>query len=337
MSIQTQFTKFLHDIEPSSTTKRNAGAAQRALRKFLREHDVFKEFHVDTFLSGSYKRDTAIRPRIIDGEETKPDVDIIVVMNCTQSDDPGAVINLLRTVLKDNKDYRFKQPPNTRSVGVLTANVDMDVVPIIAPQGMEGTLYIPDRKLESWLETNPPRHTSWTTEVNDASEGQFKPLVKLVKWWRRENPTVSKRPKGFVIECIVAGCMDYYETQYDELFVGVLENIVNRYAWAIDARVVPYIDDPGVPGNSVTDGMTFAAFEGFYSKVRAHAALGRRAQEEQQRDAEKALKIWRQILGSRFPAPGQSASKNLLRAAVPSQGLTFPNRPVLPKKPAGFA
>ena len=55
--------------------------------------------------------------------------------------------------------------------------------------------------------------------MNNISSGMFKPLVKLMKWLRRVNPTIAKKPKGIVIECIVAGCMDKSETQYGELFV----------------------------------------------------------------------------------------------------------------------
>lgn len=333
MAIQTQFRNFLRDIEPSPTTKNNAKAAHTALRKFLREHDSFKLVHLDTFLSGSYRRDTAIRPRIIDGKEQRPDIDIIVVTNHTLYDNPADVLGLLRQTLKER--YEIKQPPNARSVGILTKTVNMDVVPIIAAQGMQGTLYIPDRRLEQWLVTNPPRHTSWTTEVNQASGGRFKPLVKLMKWWRREKPTVSKRPKGFVIECIVAECMDYEGTQYDELFLGTLEEIVNKYRSDITFRVVPHIDDPGVQGNSVTSGMTFSAFEGFYNKVKAHAELGRRAQAEQ--DEDKKLAIWRKIFGPRFPTPAVTKSETLLRAAAVPTGTTFPDRPVIPRKPGGFA
>ncbi len=113
----------------------------------------------------------------------------------------------------------------SRSVGIGTSNSDMDVVPIIAPYGMEGPLYIPDRKLEKWLETNPPVHTSWTTEVNTSSNGVFKPLVKLMKWWRREQPTVNKKPKGFVIEVITSESADLVETQYGELFLGTLREL----------------------------------------------------------------------------------------------------------------
>lgn len=330
MITQQQFKDFLHDIEPSPTTKTRASTAHTALRAFLRSHSTFK-VHVDTFLSGSYRRDTAIRPITKEGEEERPDVDIIVVTNHTLADDPKEVIDLLYKTVKEKYTVR-KQ---TRSVGISTATVDMDVVPIIAPEGIEGTLYIPDRRLEQWLITNPPRHTSWTTEVNQASGGRFKPLVKLIKWWRRENPTISKRPKGFVIECIVAECMDYEETQYVDLFVGTLEEIVNRYATHISLKCLPRIDDPGVPGNSVTAGMTFAAFEGFYNKAKAHAELGRCAQSEH--DPTESLSLWRKIFGPRFPASNGTKSKSLLSDAAVPMGLTFQDRPVTPQKPGGFA
>ena len=332
MVTQKQFEDFLHDIEPSPTTKKRASTAHTALRKFLREHSTFSEVHVNTFLSGSYKRDTAIRPATKEGEEERPDVDIIVVTNHTLNDEPREVLSLLYRTLKHKYDNIRKQ---ARSVGISTAHVDMDVVPIIAPHGMEGTLYIPDRKLSQWLVTSPPRHTTWTTEVNTTSGGRFKPLVKLMKWWRRENPTVSKRPKGFVIECIVAECMDPEETQYADLFIGTLERIVNQYALNIAIGSLPHIDDPGVPGNSVTDGTTFAAFEGFYNKAKAHAKLGRRAQKEQ--DPDKALAMWRKIFGPRFPASSGSKSNSLLSDAVVPTGLTFPDRPITPRKPGGFA
>lgn len=331
MITQQQFTSFLHDIEPSSTTKTRASTAHTTLRACLRSHATFSKAHVDTFLSGSYRRDTAIRPATREGEEERPDVDIIVVTSHTLADDPRQVIALLYETVKEKYTVRRQ----TRSVGISMATVDMDVVPIIAPEGIDGTLYIPDRKLEQWLTTSPRRHTSWTTGVNQASGGRFKPLVKLMKWWRRENRTISERPKGFVIECIVAECMDYEETQYADLFVGTLEEIANRYAMCISLEYVPSIVDPGVPGNSVTAGMTFAAFEGFYNKARAHAELGRRARNEQ--DPDRSLSLWREMFGPRFPVSSGTLSNGLLSDAAVPMGTAFPDRPVIPKRPRGFA
>jgi hypothetical protein len=141
---QARFLKFLSDIEPSPTTKQNASSSHTTLRAYLAGHEDFIEHHVRTFLSGSYKRDTAIRPRRKNGDTERPDVDIIVETNHTLDDNPAEVVDLLYTTLE-------KQYPNirrqARSVGIETSKADMDVVPIIAPYGKEGQLYIPDRKL----------------------------------------------------------------------------------------------------------------------------------------------------------------------------------------------
>ena len=315
---QARFTEFLSDIEPSATTKSNASSAHTELRDFLKDDEDFKEFHVNTFLSGSYKRDTAIRPRSKDGETERPDVDIIVETTHTLDDSPKEVVDLLyKTLKKKYSDIRRQ----ARSVGIKSSKADMDVVPIIP----DGTMYrIPDRKQEQWIKTNPPGHTTWTTETNTAAGGIFKPLVKLTKWWRRENPTISKKPKGFVIECITAECMDYEETYYGELFVKTLEEIVEKYKTNYLLGTVPNIPDPGVPGNFVTTGTTPAAFAGFYNKAKSHAELGRKALNET--DPEEATKLWKKIFGSRFPKTEGTNSKSLLASAATTQA-TFQTSP----------
>ena len=334
MASQDQFKKFLNDIEPSVTTKTNAQKAHKGLRDFLWGHEEFSKVLVKVLLSGSYKRDTAVRPRVKDGATDRPDVDVIVVLDYSIYDDPGEVLDFLYGVLKGKYSNIRKQ---NRSVGIAAGLADMDVVPIIAPDGMEGTLYVPDRRPNEWRQTNPPRHTSWTTERNAASGGRFKPLVKEFKWWRRQNRTVGRKPKGFVMECIVAENMDLNETDHAELFVGTMESIVSKYATWISIGQVPWITDPGVSTKSVTDGMTFAAFEGFYNKAKKHAELGRRAIEEDDPDTE--LGLWREIFGDRFSAPGvaKRAASLLSDPLNPAGGLAFPDKPVIPREPGGFA
>ena len=208
----------------------------------------------------------------------------------------------------------------------------MDVVPVIPC----GEMYlIPDRKQEGWILMNPPRHTSWTENINALAGGHFKPLVKLMKWWRRQHPTIAKKPKGFVIECITAECMNYSETYYGELFVQTLENIVNKYELDVLLNTVPNIPDPAGTGNFVTNGITPDAFAGFYNKAKVHAELGRKALNET--DVEKATELWKKIFGDRFPKTETSRSASLLEQPVKPSSLTFPNRRVTPNKPKGFA
>jgi len=274
---QQQFIDFLADIEPSDTTKANASAAHTALRRFVRDDDDLRDHHVESFLSGSYRRNTSIRPRKKGDSLIRPDIDIIVVTNHTLLDHPPEVVDLLYWTLRREYPEIRRQ---ARSVGITTTLADMDVVPIIQPGGDGTAMYIPDRKQEKWVVTNPPGHTGWTTAVNARSGGRFKPLVKLLKWWRRENPTIDKRPKGFVVECFAERCFDAGQSQYADLFLGTLEQIVVKYAFNIALGTVPSIADPSVTGNSVTTQMSFPAFKGFYNKAKEHAELGRKAQAE---------------------------------------------------------
>ena len=103
--------------------------------------------------------------------------------------------------------------------------------------------------------------------------------------------------------------------------------------------LVPFLEDPGVPGNNVFSAVTPDEFKTFYDKVAAHAALARRAKNAT--DDDEALKLWRQVLGSRFPASASTRSasgpaNSLLRPAA-GVGLTFPSVQAAPNKPNGFA
>ena len=123
------------------------------MRDFLWGHEEFKELLDDVFLSGSYIRNTAVRPRVKAGVTDHPDVDVIVVMDFGLAADPEEVLNFLCRVLKEKYSDVRKQ---SRSAGIRSEAAAMDVVPIIAPYGMDSTLHLPDRKLKQWRETNPP-------------------------------------------------------------------------------------------------------------------------------------------------------------------------------------
>jgi len=232
MATLAQFQAFLDDIQPSSTTSGQVSAAQNSVREYLRTHPTFKSIHLFTFLTGSQARDTANRPRTINGVLAKPDVDIIVVTKHTLNDKPADVLRQLRSVLA--QEFVLDEDPHTRSVGIKTSAVGIDVVPIIVPPTLwqepfssdmgladlsNYKLYIPDKKLAEWCGTSPPRQLKWATDLNKASNGMFKPTVKLVKWWRREHPTLHKRPKGFVLECMVGECLDVKASTFEDALV----------------------------------------------------------------------------------------------------------------------
>ena len=115
MASQDQFKTFLNDIEPSTTTKTNAQKSHKRLSDFLWRHEEFKEVLEKVLLSGSYKRNTAVRPRVKAGVTDRPDIDVLVVLRYGLDADPGEVLNFLCRVLREKYAVVRKQ---TRSAGV---------------------------------------------------------------------------------------------------------------------------------------------------------------------------------------------------------------------------
>jgi hypothetical protein len=328
-----RFNELLTDIEPSATTKSNASSAHTGLRGHLRSHDDFRARWITDFLAGSYSRDTAIRPRTTEDGQERPDIDIIVETSFSSSDEPEDVLEEVAAALEDAYEV---ERINKRSVRVATFNAEMDVVPVIR----NGDSYlIPCREDGRWKPTNPPAHNAWSTDQNAAFGGRAKKLVKMMKWWRRENPTASKRPKGFVLEVLVANHGPRDETHLGEAFTKTLENIYAAYGAMASFGQKPFIADPAIPSNDILGKVSGSQWKEFIEKVRVHAGYARRAQSED--DMEEATRLWRKVFGSRFrstEAPAKAAIASTFASAVaPAGGYTFPNTSAAPTRPRGFA
>ena len=331
-----RFDELLQDIEPSRTTKSQASAAHTKIRDHLRKQESFKDRYVDSFLSGSYARNTAIRPQTSADETERPDVDIIVVTNFTIFDSPDDVLSAVRSALEDDGNGYEVERVNKRSVRVETRQAEMDIVPVCE---IADGFMIPDRDMGTWKFTNPPVHTEWSAEQNQAFEGRFKPLVKMLKWWRRTNPTSSRKPKGFVLEMLLAMHGPTDETHFGEAFTKTLENIRATYGLDASMGIKPFIADPAVPSSDILEKVTVPQWKEFVEKVRIYAEIARKAQDTD--DMEEATRQWRRVFGDRFKAtanPAKAAAYGGLAAAVaPTAGYTFPRVPASPNKPRGFA
>ncbi|MCK1402697.1 nucleotidyltransferase [Bradyrhizobium sp. 4] len=329
-----RFTELLADIEPSPTTVSRASGGHNGVRNHLRAQARFKDRYVTSFLSGSYARDTSIRPHSSENGQERPDVDIIVVTNHETSDQPEAVLKELCQALEDGGQGYAVERINKRSVRVETWQAEMDVVPVI--KTWNGYM-IPDRENDTWKFTNPPVHTQWSLERNTAFDGRFKPLVKLFKWWRRVNWS-GRRPKGFVLEVLVGRHAPVDETHYGEAFAQTLANIHAAYGALAIAGGKPFIADPAVPSNDIISKVSLAQWTDFVEKVRVYADIARRAQNAS--DMEEATWQWRRVFGDRFRRTANVAKASTLAsvAAAPAQpGYTFPNAMAAPKTPRGFA
>lgn len=301
MSKEKDFEKFLHNIEPSKTTKEYISSIQNNLREFLESKEDYKEKVKETFLSGSYAKHTCIRPSKYDG---KTDVDIIVVTNYTEDDDSKEVLDELYNICKDKYSKVTKQ---SRSIGIEMQGIEVDVVPVI-----EDTLYgmykIGSKKDGTWKRTNPKRHLSWCTEVNQNNCNKFVRVVKIFKWWRKTNcPETVKYPKGITLEKIIADNLYDCNNNYETIILNTMKNIKEFFKSYIENGIKPVVQDPGIETDDLLTSYEFDDLKSFYNKLKKHI--------NKLEDNNCSNEIWREVLGTEFPQE-EKASSNMVDALI---------------------
>ena len=293
MATQKDFDSFLSNIEPSTSTVEYISSVQNNLRSYLKNHSTYKYKHIDTFLSGSYAKHTSIRPSASD---KKRDVDIVVVTTYDTSTDATQVLEELCEVLKE-KDLYSSAFVQSHSVSLELTDITVDVVPVIEHETYDDVYYVGSSSDGSWKITDPKGHKAWSTEVNQNNNDEYKPLVKIFKWWRRTNcPSDKKYPKGITLEKLIADNIGDSTLSTEDFLIDTMQKIVDSYSDNLANNVLPVIEDPSiyVSGNDLLENYTFEDFKAFIEKIEEHL--------KKLNDAGTSNTTWREILGTEFPS-----------------------------------
>ena len=133
MELPTYFDRFLKEIRPTQNQRDDCRTGHQTLRNRLHADEGLKSIVVSTFLQGSYRRATAVRPK----EDSRSDVDIIVVTRLNRDDyqDPDKAMDVFVPFLK--RYYAEKYRRQGRSFGIELSYVDLDLVITSAPSESE--------------------------------------------------------------------------------------------------------------------------------------------------------------------------------------------------------
>lgn len=298
MELPSYFTKYLKKIQPTRSSRERAAQLHSTLRSRLLEadDDVFKAWYENSFLYGSYARNTAINPI--------KDVDVCLVLNIDIAEyTPQQVIGRLKRVL-EALGYEDKTAYQRRSIRIDMSGTTMDAVPVVPIQDVDDILNIPDRVLKSWIDTHPKAHIEAARKTNKESGGRYIPLVKIVKAWYRyqakEKREIDRpKPKGFMLEVLVAKYQDSDAPTYAEAFVSFLENFMADCGSQLRQGLFPDIPDPGIAGESIK-----ATFEPYEAQLFAEIVDESLATAKQAIAAEtrgESATLWRKVFGDRFP------------------------------------
>ena len=167
-------------------------------------------------------------------------------------------------------------------------------------------LRIPDRDLEKWQSTHPLAQIEWTWDKNRNTNKNYVNVVKALKWWRRENYSDIKYPKGYPMEHMIG---DHCPGGIDSVAQGVtlsLENIVSAYQVYALIPQVPNLPDRGVPEHNVLARLSKDDFVAFYESICNAAKIARVALDAE--DIPNSVAEWQKLFGKeKFPnSPAQN-------------------------------
>ncbi|MFA5778779.1 MAG: hypothetical protein WC947_01420 [Elusimicrobiota bacterium] len=230
-SILEEFEKFRSKIEPTEKEKISISASHNKMREILENSTEISV--VESFLTGSYVRQTMIRPL--------KDVDFFVQMHygTHKNDNSIQLLSKVRRVL--SKAYPLTPiiitPP---CIKVQFSYCHFEIVPAFAIEGNEDLFQIPANKVIGWQQTYPKIPDKWMTQENKKSEGLFIPTIKILKRWR---DTYCRQLRSFHLEMLTRMAFDKYK----------IENYADG-VWAFFARTSclfdldknnPFVPEPG--------------------------------------------------------------------------------------------
>lgn len=292
MELPAYFNIFLQNIEPTTNQKQEASTGHTTCRTRLSTDKDYCKYFCDSFLSGSYGRQTSVRPI--------NDVDIIIITNHSEFSTPNTVQNLLVNILKKYYNSTCIRMQG-RSVRISLSYVTMDIVPTITINGKYGALKIPDRNMGKWVLTNPRKHLELASNMNAKNNNLYKPLVKALKEWNNNRIPANNRPKSFILECMI-----YYYVL--ENGITSIPKAIEGFFWKTNTKYAkdpsgvkcsPIIRDPAGTGNDVAKKWSYDDFCVFRNELFSSWATAYRALKAE--GVYDSVTEWRKLLGSKFP------------------------------------
>ncbi|MBO7611923.1 MAG: nucleotidyltransferase [Elusimicrobia bacterium] len=323
MEVKSYFEDFLEEIRLTDSQVEELKKAHIDVREKLKNFEGLKDIIVNTFLQGSYRRYTAVKPE----ENSKADVDVVIVTNLNKDiNSPENVFNKFIPFLDTYYENRYKK--QGRSICIEFNKIKLDLVPTSAPNEQQinllrnfstidfnyiatdskdniffneefskrwknEPLYIPDREAKIWDKTHPLKQIEWTSKKNSDTNKLYVNVVKALKWWKREKCAHIKYPKSYPLEHFIGFCCPNNITSIAEGVKVVLENIVSNH------KAKPFLPDHGVPEHDVFARITTKEYEQFYKKVQEAANIAKEAFESN--DIIYSVTKWRELFGNKFP------------------------------------
>ena len=179
-TVKQAFLELKQRLEISDLQAETVSTRQTNVRKAVEN----KLIVLDSFLTGSYSRNTMIAPL------SEADIDIFVVLDAKyyynyngQNGGQAGLLDLLKRTLKETYTRTPDISRNGQAVTIQFEDFIVDVVPAFHRQG--GGYLIADSVKQQWIATDPKKHVLIVTEANKQHNNDLVPLIKMIKGWNK--------------------------------------------------------------------------------------------------------------------------------------------------------
>lgn len=281
-SIAEAFRQFRSNLEITTLQESTTSTRQQNVRDAVASDFVVLE----TFLTGSYRRNTMIAPL------SQADIDVFVVLDPKYyaRDNQASLLEAIKTTLRKRYPETPRIKPDGQAVTITFADFKVDVVPGFHRKG--GGYLIPDARKRRWIETDPKRHVELWTASNKEHDGHLVPLIKMMKCWNRTNGELFS---SFHLEVLILQSLNGVKiTDFPSGVRWLLDNMRGR-VWTKIADPAGYGDDVAPNLTRVeADRMIAAMTRSLRSAVAAetYGNLGY---------VRTAIDEWKNVFGGYFP------------------------------------
>lgn len=333
--MNSYFDDFLKNIRLSADQKKALVDAHTQLRERLNADSSLDEVLVSTFLQGSYRRSTIIKPAA--GQSS--DVDVVVVTNISEEEyTPVEALDLFLGFLEDHYPNQYER--QGRSWGIHLEGADIDLVPTSAPSetlsesnAIRSAVFSSlDIEALSNMDALSKEYGSRTAatlgtiiESGDWKDDPLRIPDREANRWESTDPlsqiswTIEKnaRCSGHYVN-VVKAIKWWWRTQHPdkkypkgyplEHLVGdccpdeiesVAEGVVTTFEAIVKlGPTKPVLLDRGLP-NDVMARISQNDYETFYKCISEAALLAREAFDAE--DSYSASEKWRELFGEEFP------------------------------------
>lgn len=246
---------------------------------------------LDSFLTGSYRRNTMIAPL------SEADVDIFIILHPDYYEYIGGQGSLLDKLTRVLRKTYTKTPAisrNGQAVTITFTDFSVDVVPAFYRDG--GGFLIPDSILQRWIATDPKMHVEIWSKSNKDHNGDLVPIIKMIKGWNKQH---SGLLRSFHLETLILQILNNVTiSDYPSGVRYVFDKARLQLQYAV-------IDPAGYGGN-------VSAYLDSATKIqdvvsRMETAYNRAVEAERlarENKTKEAFSKWRLIFGDYFPAYG---------------------------------